>query len=198
MKTNKRVRGARSSWRLYAAFALAAALGGCVTTQSGSPLSSLATVGGLPKGMARIVVVRQEPRSLGARNGNFPVKLDGQPLGELSPGTFVSLDCPAGSHQLSADLSGWPGVTRHDFTAAPGRTYYFRASLNEKANGISVATVISPIGGLIAAAATYNDRQGPIDLTPIGESEAKQAMVSASFQPQPNAETAPTTQGAQQ
>jgi len=181
MKANDGVRRARSSW--CAAFALAAALGGCATTQSGTPLSSLATVGGQPKGMARIVVVRQEPRSWGASNDNFPVKLDGQPLGELSPGTFAYLDCPAGPHQLSADLSGWPGVTRHDFTAAPGRTYYFRASRNEKANSLSVASVISPIGGLVAAAATYNDRQGPIDLTPISESEAKQAIAARESEP---------------
>jgi Protein of unknown function (DUF2846) len=178
MKTNEQVRGARSSWRWSVAFALAAVLGGCAT-DSGSPLSSLATVGGLHAGMARVVVVREEPRSMGMRNGNFPVKLDGEPIGELSPGTFAYLDCPAGAHQLSADFWGTPGVTRRDFTAAPGRTYYFRASLNEKADGLSAVSVISPIGGLIAAAATYNDRQGPIDLTPISESEAKQAMAAA-------------------
>jgi hypothetical protein len=39
--------------------------------------------------------------------------------------------------------------------------------------------MISPIGGLIASAATYDDRQGPIDLTPISESEAKQAIAAA-------------------
>jgi hypothetical protein len=178
MKTNESARGARSSWRLCPAFALAAVLAGCVT-QSGPPLASLATVGGPPKDMARIVVVRQEPHSFGPRNRNFPVKLDGEPLGELSAGTFAYLDRPAGSHQLSADLWGWPGVTRRDFTAAPGRTYYFRASLNEKADDINAATMISPIGSVIAASATYNDRQGPIDLTPMSEAEAKQAIAAA-------------------
>src|SRR5690349_14986309 len=145
MKTNKGVRGARSSWRLCAAFVLAAALGGCVTTQVGSPLPSLATVGGVPKGMARVVIVRVEPRAFGAQNNNFPVKLDGQSLGELAPGTFVSQDCPAGAHQLTADLSGWPGTTRLDFTAAPGRTYYFRTNLNDKANGLTMVSIVSPI-----------------------------------------------------
>src|SRR5215468_4053547 len=103
MKANQRARRARSSWPLYPAFALAALLIGCVT-QSGPPLSSLATVGGPPKGMARVVVVRQEPRSFGPRNRDYPIKLDGEPLGELSAGTFAYLDRPAGSHQLSADL----------------------------------------------------------------------------------------------
>jgi hypothetical protein len=134
---------------------------------------------------------------LSARRIVIPVKLDGQSLGELAPGKFVSLDCPAGAHQLSADLSGWPGTTRHDFTAAPGRTYYFQVNLNGKANGLTMASIVSPIGGLILAAATYSDRQGPIDLKPISEAEAKQAIVTASQSP-PNAESAPVVQGAQQ
>jgi hypothetical protein len=70
-------------------------------------------------------------------------------------------------------------VTRRDFTAVSGRTYYFRASLNEKYNDIRAASVISPVGGLVAAAATYDDSHGPIDLTPISESEAKQAIAAA-------------------
>jgi hypothetical protein len=39
--------------------------------------------------------------------------------------------------------------------------------------------MISPLGGLIAAAAAYNDRQGRIDLTPISEVEAKQVIAAA-------------------
>jgi Protein of unknown function (DUF2846) len=178
MKADESVRRARSSWQLYLAFALAAVLAGCVT-QSGPPLSSLATVGGPPKGMARIVVVRQEQTSIVMRYGGFPVKLDGEPLGEVSVGTFAYLDRPRGSHQLSAEVWGYPGVTRLDFTAVSGRTYFFRASLNEKANGVAAVTMVSPVGGLIAAAATYDDRQGPIDLTPISEAEAKQVIASA-------------------
>jgi hypothetical protein len=160
------------------AFASAAVVAGCAT-QSGPPLSSLATVGGPPKGMARVVVVRQEQTSFVMRNGGFPVKLDGEPLGDLAVGTFAYLDRPGGSHQLSAEIWGNPGVTRLDFTAASGRTYFFRASLNEKMNDVAAVTMISPIGGVIASAATYNDRQGPIDLTPMSEVEAKQVIAAA-------------------
>jgi hypothetical protein len=178
MGANQGGRRAPSSWQLYPTFALAAVLAGCVT-QSGPPLSSLATVGGPPRGMARIVVVRQEQASPVMRYGGFPVKLDGEPLGEVAVGTFAYLDRPGGSHQLSAEVWGYPGVTHLDFTAVPGRTYFFRASLNEKANGVAAVTMISPIGGLITAAATYDDHQGPIDLTPISEAEAKQAIAAA-------------------
>jgi hypothetical protein len=90
MKANQRARRARSSWQFYPAFALAALLIGCAT-QSGPPLSSLATVGGPPKGMARIVVVRPEKGYFGIDHA-FPVKLDGESLGELMTGTFAYLD----------------------------------------------------------------------------------------------------------
>jgi len=171
-------RGVRSSWLLYPAFAVAAVLGGCAT-QSATPLSSLATIGVAPKGMARVVVLREEPHSFGPKNNNYPVKLDGEPLGELSPGGFAYLDRPAGRHQLSADLWGWPGVTRLDFTTAPGRTYYFRASLNEKADDVAGFSMISPLGGAIASVAAFDDRQGPVNLAPINESEAKQAIAAS-------------------
>jgi len=177
MKTNQRARRVRSSWQLYPAFALAALLIGCVT-QSGPPLSSLATLGGPPKGVARVVVVRRENGFFGWGDSTFRVKLDGEPLGELMTGSFAYLDRPAGPHQLSADLFGWPGVTRNDFTTAPGRTYFFRASVNEKLKDIQVVSMISPLGGLVASAATYNDH-GPIDLTPISEAEAKQVIAAA-------------------
>jgi hypothetical protein len=161
------------------AFASAAAVAGCVTQSSGPPLSSLATVGGPPKGTARIVVVRQVQKSFVMSAGSFPIKLDGEPLGELATSTFAYLDRRAGSHQLSAEIWGSPGTTRHDFTAVSGRTYYFEASLNEKINGLTAVSMISPVGGLIAAAATYDDHQGPIDFTPISEVQAKQIIAAA-------------------
>jgi hypothetical protein len=178
MKADERVRRARSSWQLYLASALAAVLAGCVT-QSGPPLSSLATVDGPPRGMARIVVVRGEQTSLMLRYRDFPVKLDGEPLGDLAVGRFAYLDRPGGSHQLSAEICCISGVTRHDFMAVSGRMYYFRASLNEKVNDIGVVTMISPIAGAIASTTTYNDRQGPINLTPMSEAEAKQVIAAA-------------------
>jgi hypothetical protein len=102
-----------------------------------------------------------------------------EPLGELAIGRFAYLDRPEGAHQLSAEICCIFGVTRRDFTAAPGRTYYFRASLNEKVNDIGAVTMISPVAGAIASTTIYDDRQGPIDLTPIGAAEAKQVIAAA-------------------
>lgn len=129
--------------------------------------------------MARIVVVRGEQTSLMLKYRDFPIKLDGEPLGDLAVGRFAYLDRPGGSHQLSAEICCLSGVTRRDFMAISGRTYYFTASLNEKVNDIGAVTMVSPIAGAIASTTTYNDRQGPIDLTPISAAEAKQAIAVA-------------------
>jgi hypothetical protein len=180
MKANQRARRACSSWQLYPTFALAALLLGCATQSNSPPLSSLATVGAPPKGVARIVVVRREKGfTYSWGDAAFHVKLDGQPLGELMTGTFDYVDRPAGPHQLSAELSGWPGTTRHDFVTASGRTYFFSASVNEKVNEIRGFTLISPLGGALASVATFNDGQGPINLAPISQAEAKQAIAAA-------------------
>ena len=34
----------------------------------------------------------------------FPVKLDGQPIGELLTGTYAYVDLPPGPHQLTAEF----------------------------------------------------------------------------------------------
>jgi hypothetical protein len=177
MEANHATRRSRVSWRLCGVFALAAALAGCMTTQTG--LSSLAAVDGPPRGVARVIVVRGEQTSLMLRYRDFPIKLDGEPLGDLAVGRFAYLDRPGGSHQLSAEICCISGVTRRDFMSVSGRTYYFRASLNEKVNDIGAVTMASPIAGAIASTTTYNDRQGPIDLTPISESEAKRVIAAA-------------------
>jgi hypothetical protein len=39
--------------------------------------------------------------------------------------------------------------------------------------------MMSPIAGAIASTTTYDDRQGPIDLTPMSASEAKQVIAAA-------------------
>jgi hypothetical protein len=70
------------------------------------------------------------------RYSDFPVKLDGQQLGNLAVGRFAYLDRPGGTHHLSAEICCISGVARRDFMAISGRTYYFSASLNEKVNDI--------------------------------------------------------------
>lgn len=77
MGVNQRAR--KAPWQLFSVFTLAILMIGCAT-QSGPPLSSLATLGGLPKGMAQIVVVRQEPHPAwpGATRRDFTPHQDGR------------------------------------------------------------------------------------------------------------------------
>ena len=99
-------RGRGAPCQLLSVFALAAALAGCMTTQGGP--SSLATVDGPPIGMARIIVVRGEQTSLMLRYRDFPIKVDGEPLGNLAVGRFAYLDRPGGAHELSPKFAAFP------------------------------------------------------------------------------------------
>ena len=130
--------------------------------------------------MARIVVVRREKGyALALGDRAFPVKLDSQPIGELLTGTYAYVDRPPGPHRLTAEFWDTSGASRLDFKAESGRTYYFVASLNEKVNELTVVSMISPLGGMLASAATFTDQKGPIDLAPISAIEAKQAIAAA-------------------
>ncbi len=132
----------------------------------------------LAAGQARVVVLRPEKGFFQLMDRSFPIKLDGEPMAELMTGAFAASDRPPGRHQLSAELWDVPGVTRHDFDAAAGRTYYFRARLNDDLNKTSVVAVVSPLASMVATAATFHGDRGPIDLIPMSEAEAKATMAA--------------------
>jgi len=148
---------------------------GCAT-QTGPGIASLATVGAPPAGQARIVVMRPEKGFFGWGDRALPVKLDGEAMGDLMTGAYVSLDRPPGRHQLSVDLWDIPGVSRHDFNAAPGRVYYFAARVKKKVNDIVAASALGGLAGYAVAAAATNDNTGPVDLIAMSEAEAKRVI----------------------
>src|SRR5262245_65432375 len=64
-----------------------------------------------PAGKGRIVVFR--PDSFGGSIGrSWPVKLDGQALGDVKAGSFVYADRTPGRHMLSLEMFDFPGVSR--------------------------------------------------------------------------------------
>jgi len=164
--------------RMMAVMLAGAALTGCATTQSGPPIASLASIGAPPAGKARIVVMRPEKGLTGFGDRALPVKIDGEPLGELLTGTYASIDRPPGRHQITAELQDHPGVSQHDFNAASGRTYYFAANYKQKVNDIYAATLLGGLAGYAIAAAATNDGTGPVDLIPMSEAEAKRAIAA--------------------
>lgn len=165
--------------RIAAVLIATAALMGCATTQSGGPpIASLATTGTPPAGKARIVVMRPEKGLAGWSDRALPVRIDGEPLGELLTGTYASVDRPPGRHQITAELQDHAGVSRYDFNAASGRVYYFSAGYKQKVNDIYAAAVFGGLAGYALATAATNDGTGPIDLIPMSEAEAKRAIAT--------------------
>ena len=163
--------------RIIAFVIAAAVLAACAGQQTGPTLASFTQAAGPPKaGTARVVVMRREKGFVGIGDRGVPVKLDGQPVGELMTGTFVSLDVPVGPHQLSSELWDLPGASRQDFNATTGRTYFFVARVDDSVNDIYMASAFGGlIGRVVATSATKQDHGG-ITLTPLDEASARQAM----------------------
>ena len=148
---------------------------GCASP-SGPSMASLANGAGTPpSGQSRIIVIRTE-RVFMAGDRALPVVLDGQAIGELMTGSYVSADRPAGQHELSIDLWDMPGVSRHAFTTAPGRTYYFDARVKERVNGVTAAAVMIGLAGYAVAAVATNDGKGQVDIVPLTEADARRAV----------------------
>ena len=133
--------------------------------------------------MARIVVFRASEYG-GIFDLGWPVALDGKAMGDIKTGSFTYADRPAGRHQLSVDMaSAYPGtpVVKHEFTAAPGRTYYFQARLNERGQGLTAAASVGGlVGYAVVTAATSGDAKGPVDFVPIDNASPQLAELRMS------------------
>ena len=162
--------------RALLVLATSAAAAGCAST----PVTpgSLSNLPSVAPGQARVVVIRPEKGFVQLMDRSFPIKLDGEPMAELMTGAFVYRDRPPGRHQLTAELWDVPGVTKHEFDAAAGRTYYFRAKLNEDLNKTGAIAIVSPLASVAATAATFHGDKGPIELYAMTEPEAKATLAA--------------------
>jgi hypothetical protein len=134
------------------------------------------TVGSPPAGKARIVVFRPSG-VLGSVGRSWPVKLDGQAMGDVTPGSFAVLDRTPGRHQLSLEMFDFPGASRHDFSAVGGRVYIFRVKLKDKAkNALQAGSAGGVIGYAIAASAYgASDKSGTFEFVLFDEAAGKKA-----------------------
>ncbi len=165
-------------WRVAVVSIAAVLMSGCVTTRTGVDFTSLSQKSGPTKpGQARIVVFREQAYG-GLFDQGWDVKLDGQPMGDLKTGTYVYADRPAGRHQLSSELVGFPGVTQRDITVTAGRTHFFVAKPSERARTLQVTSAVGGLTGLIVGTAVTSgdSNPGPLDFIPLEESAARQAV----------------------
>jgi hypothetical protein len=146
---------------------VAAMVTGCVTA-SGPTYLSVAHKG-LEPGRARVVAYSDE-------SAGGEIKIDGLSFGTIANRSFIFRDVPAGLHQITGEQAGYPGVTRRELSAAPGHTYYFAIRMSQRAKTLSTAVTFAGLAGYAVAAAATSDDGGPVDIIPVDEATARQAI----------------------
>jgi len=157
----------------------AALLSGCVSDGVGTDYAAIVQKVGQPKaGQSRIVVLQEKRQGLSMALCACDMKLDGNPIGKVTTGTYAYADRPAGWHQLVASETLFPGDTKRDFTTVSGRTYYFLIRSSERHDTVTGGAVAFGLAGaLVASAATSGtENQGPAELLPLDEPAAKTAL----------------------
>lgn len=166
-------------WRGVVLWLGAFLLSGCVTDKAGTDYAAIALKLGPPKpGQSRVVVLQEKRNGLSMAFCACDLKLDGSPIGRLTPGTYVYADRPAGRHELMASEVLFPGDTKRDVTMEAGRTQFLVARSSARHDAVSGVTLVGGLaGGLIASAATANSgNPGPVDFFPLEESAARAAL----------------------
>jgi hypothetical protein len=161
--------------RMRLALTVAAVVSGCAPTRTGATLDAIEA----PRsGLARVVVLRDNAFP-GFIDAGFQAYLDEAPMGDLKTGTFVYRDVPAGPHKLffARPLEMFRG-SRQEFSAAPGRSYYFRLELNDKGKWITASTMVAGMAGALASSAigAAADDRGLFDFTQLDDATAQAAM----------------------
>src|SRR3954447_13459562 len=117
-------------WRGVVLSVAAFLLVDCVTEGSGADYAGMLRKVGPPRaGQARIVVLQE--KASGLASCACDLKLDGDVIGRLKPGSYVYADRPAGRHQLLATETMFPGDSKRDITMESGRTHFFLARISE-------------------------------------------------------------------
>jgi|APIni6443716594_1056825.scaffolds.fasta_scaffold402043_1 hypothetical protein len=162
--------------REIALLSMALALSGCMTSKEGTDYAAISQKVGPPKpGQSRVVVLQKKRDGLSMALCACDVKVDGRPMGKVVVGTYVYADLPPGPHQLVASELLFPGDTKRDFTAAPGRTYFFLVKSSPRRDAVTgMSMVVGLAGAAVAAVATSGgDNLGPGEFVPLDEPSAR-------------------------
>lgn len=159
--------------------AAAGLLSGCMTDQAGTDYAAIVQKIGPPKaGHSRVVVLQEKRKGLSMSLCACDIKLDGEPIGKMTVGSYAYADRPAGQHQLTATETLFPGETRRDFTSAPGRTHYFLVRSSERHDAVTGGAMLGGIVGVVATSVVTSGGQntGPADLFPLDEATARTTL----------------------
>jgi len=105
--------------------------------------------------------VSREKAFRGSLDGGYDIKLDGEPMKPLRTGTYFYADRPAGKHQMTCEAIMFPGATRFDFAAQPGRTYYYVVRPSGRADQLMGAQIGAGLVGYAVGAALTSDSANP-------------------------------------
>lgn len=165
--------------RLAAVGGLCLLVAGCLTGKVGSESGLTAQMAGWPlSGQSRIVIM--SPNDARSHATSCDAKIDGVALTRLLPGTFVSLDLPAGPHQLAATQTMFPGQTKLDFPTEIGKTYFFLILPSERSRAVESGGRSFGLAGMavMAVASSGADNNGPVEFVPLPEGEARSIMAT--------------------
>jgi hypothetical protein len=149
---------------------------GCTAPQRSGP--TLDTIKALAAKQARVVVLRNKAFA-GLFDVGWQAQLDALSLGDLKTGTFVYRDVHPGPHKLTFARAGdLSRESSQEFTAAAGRTYFFRLDLNEKGRLVMAAGSQAGLAGLFVSSAmsAAADERGLFDFTPLDPATVSEAM----------------------
>ncbi len=156
---------------------VATLLTGCVTARTGFDYAAVMQKVGPPaSGQSRIVFISE--KALGLSAATCDLQVNGVATSQLTAGTYVYIDGPAGRHQIVATQTLFPGETKREITTAPGRTYFFVARNSERNKAITGVAIMGGLAGaLVASAATAgSENPGPVDLLPLDEAAARTTL----------------------
>jgi Protein of unknown function (DUF2846) len=166
-------------WRGMLLCAVTVWLTGCQSDRVGTDYAAIAQKVGPPKpGQSRIVVLQEKRQGLSLAICACDMKLDGEPIGKVTFGTYAYADRPAGRHQLVATELLFPGETKRDFDTDSGRIYYFLIKSSERHDAVTGGSLMGGLVGAAAASVATSGSQnaGPADLFLLDEPTAKTTL----------------------
>jgi hypothetical protein len=167
------------SWRGVVLSVACFLLAGCVTDGAGFDYAGMIQKVGPPRaGQARIVVLQEKSSGLGYASCACDVKLDGDAIGRLKPGSYLYADRPAGRHQLVATEMMFPGDSKREIAMESGHTHFFLARVSERHSTLTGMTVAGGLAGMLVASAVTSgsENPGPVDFFPLDERTARQTI----------------------